>query len=287
MTKFCIDLLLQQVRDGHQTALLWPGQMGMFRRKVEIKDRGITRLEPDWIGVHNYEVINPLPVSYDEGITKFDAYMKDGGREAYSELLETYQPDVVHVHTLMGIHRSFLEETKKRKIRLVFTAHDFFPICPKVTMFRQGAICSSVLSCNDCGKCNTTALSIKKICLLQSPFYREIKNSAFVRKLRKRHRDKYLSENAEDGREESVEDGENYKKLRAFYDSYLQLMDMVHYNSTITKAVYESVFMLPNSCVIGITHGDMSDHRRRRDYSRTGLRIRYLGPLGGAKGFFC
>ena len=61
----------------------------------------------------------------------------------------------------MGIHKEFLEVAKSLNIKLVFTAHDFFPICPKVTIFRNGKICDSVGNCKKCASCNSTALSIK------------------------------------------------------------------------------------------------------------------------------
>ena len=63
--------------------------------------------------------------------------------------------------------KAFLDAAKKKGIRLVFTTHDFFPICPKVTMFSHGKICDSIASCEACGVCNNTALSLKKIRILQ------------------------------------------------------------------------------------------------------------------------
>ena len=36
--------------------------------------------------------------------------------EAYRQLLDKFQPDVIHVHTLMGLHKSFLESAKEDKI---------------------------------------------------------------------------------------------------------------------------------------------------------------------------
>lgn len=286
MTKFCMDLIQQQKKDGHHVALMWPGQMGFVLKKVSVNDRGIVTLDGVSSNIHSYEVINPLPVSYDEGISDFPTFMKDGGKEAYSRLLEMYKPNVVHIHTLMGLHRSFLKEAKRQGIRLVFTAHDFFPICPKVTMFRHGTVCSSIQSCAECGVCNATALGIKKIRVLQSPVYRRLKDSSFVKKLRKWHRDGYLSESTSDDMAEPVGNANDFKGLRAYYYSLLKLMDIIHYNSTVTKAAYESVFKLPNSCMISITHADVADHRRLKDFSETNLRIRYLGQYGGAKGFF-
>lgn len=284
LTKLCVDLMVQQAKEEHTVAMLWPGQMRFVNQEVAIKKHENVKLSGQ--DILSFEVINPLPVSFDEGIADIAAFTKNVGAEVYRRLLDNFRPDVIHVHTLMGLHKSFLETAKNKKIRLVFTAHDFFPICPKVTMFRHGAVCDCVQTCENCGICNATALSLNKIRILQSPAYRELKDSSIVKKLRKQHRDGYLSEATADDTADPVGTADDYKKLRNYYYSLLKLMDMVHYNSSVTKRVYESAFGLPNNCVIGITHSDIKDNRKKKDYSTGKLRIRYLGPMGGAKGFF-
>ncbi len=283
LTKLCVDLMVQQAKEEHTVAMLWPGQMRFVSQKVAIKKHENVKLSGQ--DILSFEVINPLPVSFDEGVADIAAFTKNVGAEAYRRLLDNFQPDVIHVHTLMGIHKSFLEAAKNKKIRLVFTAHDFFPICPKVTMFRHGAVCDCVQTCENCGICNATALSLNKIRILQSPVYRELKDSSIVKKLRKQHRDGYLSEATADDTADPVGTADDYKKLRNYYYSLLKLMDMVHYNSSVTKKVYESVFDLPNSCIVVITHSDIKDNRKVKDYSSDCLHIRYLGPQSGAKGY--
>lgn len=284
LTKLCVDLMLQQKQEGHSVAMMWPGQLGIINKRTKIKDHGNVLLGIQT--VKSFEIINPLPVSLDEGIADIIAYTADTDGEAYGELLDTFKPDVIHVHTLMGLHNSLLKASRDRKIRLVFTAHDFFPICPKVTMYRKGEICSSVDSCEKCGVCNVTALNLKKIQLLQSPLYRILKDSFFVKKIRKRHRDGYLSDAASDDTVKPVGSAKDYQKLREYYFGLLKQMDVIHYNSNVTKTVYESVFDLPNNHIISITHSDIKDHRIIKRFTDNVLRIRYLGPMGGAKGFF-
>jgi hypothetical protein len=279
-----MDLMLQQNFEGDQVALMWPGEMRTFQKKVEIKNRGLYIIDKNKI--QNFEVINPLPVSYDEGISEFESFERDAGGEQYRNFLADYKPDVIHVHTLMGLHKSFLVAAKEQGITLVFTAHDFFPICPKVNMFRCGAICHSIKQCRDCGICNTTSLSIRKIQFLQSPIYRKLKDSKIVKKLRKQHRDKFLSERSVNQDVTPVGTAAQFKKLRGYYESMLQMMNMVHYNSSVTKKVYECFFDLPHSSVVGITHHNIVDKRAKKNFSDDMLRIRYLGPNGGAKGFF-
>ena len=276
--------MIQQCREGHSVAMLWPGQIGFVNKKTSVKKH--KNVEFEGHEIQSFEIINPLPVSFDEGITDISAFIADAGRNAYEKLIEEFLPDVIHVHTLMGIHKAFLQVAREKKIKLVFTAHDFFPVCPKVTMFRQGTVCNNVRTCEECGVCNATALSIRKIWILQSPIYRKLKDSALVKKFRKKHRDQYLSGVMDDDFVESVGTADDYKRLRNYYYSLLLMMDKILYNSSVTKAVYESVFNLPKNCIVSITHSDIRDNRKIKEFSRDKLHIRYLGPNAEGKGFF-
>lgn len=284
LTKFCVDLMVQQAKEGHEVTMVWPGQIGFFKKKTYIKRHELRVL--NGYNIFNFEIINPLPVSLDEGISDITAFTKDTDKEVYKQFLSELKPDVIHVQTLMGLHKSFLDAAKELSIRLVFTAHDFFPICPKVTLFRNGKHCNSLQSCEDCGACNITALSIRKIKILQSPIYRAIKDIKLVKKLRKRHRDNYLNELKINNINKSVALVADYKKLRNYYYSLLKMMDVIHYNSSVTKRIYEKVFKLPCNCIISITHSDIKDNRISKEYINNEFRIRYLGPQGSAKGYF-
>ncbi len=284
LTKFCMDIMAQQAKEKNEVAMIWPGEMKLFSKKINIKENTSESIKGEKI--RSFEIINPLPVPFDEGIAYIDAFMKEGGEECFSDFLDCYKPDIIHVHTLMGLHKSFLKVAQKKYIRLVFTAHDFFPICPKVMMYRNGNICNNVSTCRDCGECNKTALPMKKIILLQSKLYRKLKESFLVKKLRKRHRDKYFSEGKNETTSNSTEWAEDYLYLREYYHSMLKMMDVVHYNSTVTKNVYETYFELENSYVISITHSDIKDKRCNKKFSTKELRIRYLGSMRGEKGYF-
>lgn len=278
LTKFCMDLMKEQVKEGDQVSLLWPGEIRLFGRHTKIKKNRSVE------GIANFEVINPTPVSYDEGIVDIPAFTDPGDLKLYEQFLQFVHPEVIHIHTLMGLHKNFLVAAKKMGIKTVFSTHDFFPICPKVTMFRDGMICPNADTCKSCPRCNMTALSLKKILILQSPAYRALKDSTVVKMLRKSHRDEYLS-----GQEivegETARTAEDYRKLREYYKSLLDLMDIVHYNSSVTKEVYERYMGERKNVLIPITHGDINDHRKKKEFTLP-LKITYLGPMGGAKGFF-
>lgn len=284
LTKFCTDLMEQQAINGHTVALLWPGRMNIYGKEVAVKRHQNVLVRSR--KVQSYEIVNPLPISYDEGIRNVDAFMMDTENDAYDLFLDAFHPDIIHIHTLMGLHKRFICEAKKRNIRLVFTAHDFFPICPKVTLFRNGSICKEALTCINCKSCNTTALNLRKIWLLQSPLYRILKDSILVKKMRQRHRAAFLEGTETNPMLPQTGDGaDKYKTLRKYYYDLLDKMDVIHYNSSITKKVYETYGLLPKSRVINITHADIGDHRTIKVFWENTMRIRYLGSEGSAKGF--
>lgn len=285
LTKFCMDLMKEQAKEGNEVALLWPGKLCHGNKKTEVRKKDAEKVGEFIIG--SFEVINPLPVSYDEGINNIDVFTDEGEEGVYRNYLTSYMPDVIHIHTLMGLHLAFLKAAKGLGIRLVFTTHDFFPICPKVTLFRNGCICESAKECSICPACNGTALSLKKMRLLQSPLYRKMKDTPLVKKLRKQHRDDYLGERQDAGETvDTILTPGDYIKLRAYYEFMIRLMDIVHYNSNVTKNVYEEYMGDLNCRVIPISHSDIEDRRKKKEFSDELIRIRYLGPYSSLKGFF-
>lgn len=274
MTKFAYDLMLTQIKQGNDVVALWPGQIKLISSAVVIKKRKAIK------GISSFEIINPLPISYDEGIKEVDAFIKKCSVDKYKCFLKKEMPNVIHIHTLMGLHKEFLEAAKNLSIKTVFTTHDFFPICPKVTLFRKGKSCDGCL--DNCPNCNATALSLNKIRLLQEPIYRVLKDSILMKKIRRKHRSDYLNKLDEDISNVSVSD---YKRLRDYYISMLSMIDVIHFNSSVSKKCYLEYFTPQNSIIVPISHSDIHAVKQKKIFGDY-LKITYLGPGSGAKGFF-
>jgi len=282
LTKYCTDLMLTQKEQGHQVALMWPGQIGFVNKKMKIR-RG-----KSWNDILSFEVINPLPVALDEGIVDIAVYTKSVDKRMYKKLLEEFKPDTIHIHTLMGLHREFIEVAKELSIRTVFTSHDYFGLCPKVTLFHDGRTCDDDHDCADCVACNQTALSMKKITLMQLPLYRILKNTAIVKKMRQKHRQGFFEQEEPVERDLScdvADCAQEYKKLRNYYVGMLQSIDKIHFNSTVAEKIYRRYFEPKSSQVISITHRDIKDQRKIKDFDHENLRLTYLGPAKPFKGF--
>lgn len=287
MTKFCTDLMISQHKAGHTVALLWPGAFSFFINKnVKIKKRG------DWKGIINFELINPLPIPLDEGIKNIDAYTKPVNIDFYKSFLKKFKPDVIHIHTLMGLHKEFILMSNELGIRLVFTTHDYFGICPRVTLFRDGSTCDYDSNCNKCVECNEFALPLAKIAIMQSSLYRRLKDFYLVKFLRKKHRNNFF-ENGNPGNNKRNEtsriiSGKDYSTLRKYYISILENIDFIHFNSTVAQKVYLKYIQPRDSKVISISHKDILDHRKDTDWvpNSEKLRITYLAATKPFKGYF-
>lgn len=282
LTIFVTDLMEAQVKKDHCVMALWPGQMCVFNQAVRIAKR------KDVNGVKNYELLNPLPVSLDEGIKDCRAYTASCDVSVYLAFLNEVKPDVIHFHTLMGLHKELVEAANALTIKTVFTTHDYFGICPKVTLYRSGCPCTEDHGCADCVQCNRQALSLQKVRLMQSPFYRLLKNSPAVRTLRKQHRNAFFltEENAEGIEVFDRVSVEEYQRLRDYYKRLLECMDVIHFNSELTAHVYQRYMTPKNSRVITITHKNISDHRTENEWKPGDkLRIGFLASTKPYKGF--
>lgn len=283
LTKYSFDLMKAQATRGDEVLALWPGTMRVVSKKIEIRQK--KRVE----GIENFELINPLPIPLDEGVKDIDAFTMLGNREVFLTFLKQHSPEVIHVHTLMGIYKEFFEAAQMLNIKTMFTTHDYYGICPKVTLYRHGYACEDDHDCLDCVSCNQSALSLKKIKILQSPVYRQLKNSPLVKKIRKNHRGSFFeAENEIDINMENDEIeklGKGYRRLREYYTGILLEIDLIHFNSSVAENIYKRFITPQNVRTVTITHKDIGDYRNQTKSDSDKLRITCLAPAKPFKGY--
>jgi glycosyltransferase involved in cell wall biosynthesis len=72
-----------------------------------------------------------------------------------ADILRKEAPDAVSTHNLQGFSVAVWTEVRKLDVQLIHTLHDYYLLCPKTTMFRDGRNCTrACLSCY--------ALSVRK-----------------------------------------------------------------------------------------------------------------------------
>ena len=60
-----------------------------------------------------------------------DRYRATGIDQRFAEVLDTFQPDIVHVGHLNHLSTSLLREAATREIPIVYTLHDYWLMCPR------------------------------------------------------------------------------------------------------------------------------------------------------------
>lgn len=283
MTKYCIDLMLAEAEMGHDVLMLWPGMYWAKNNKIFFRERKPFR--KSGISINSIELVNSLPVPLLNGISDIPAYTQRKSPATIERYLLDAKIDAVHVHTLMGLPSEFVSTCSNLGIPCIFTTHDYFGICPRWMLFRNGDVCTDDRDCRFCGECCSDSLSIWKIRLLQSRLYASVKETPLIKFLRSKENDLTNKRIAAEVSEGSFGDGERYKELRGFYLRLLNGFSFIHYNSTGTRDVYQRY--LADSVkggVISITNAEISDHRKRRAPHRI-VRFGYCGPDDLHKGF--
>lgn len=285
LTKYCMDLMQTQLEMGYEVSLLWPGRMNFIGQgKTTIYESVYKKGN---IEIVSYELVNPLPVPLDEGIIEVDKFIASVDLHIYYDFLKKVMPDAIHIHTLMGLHEEFISAAQQLHIKTMFTTHDYFGLCPKVTLFGNGHVCNEI-DCNSCARCNKSALSLKKIKLMQSVPYRVLKDTALMKKARARHRKNFFEELTEPDHEQNITADRilmgKYRKLRNYYIKMLSEIDFIHFNSTISEQIYKRYFTPKNSEVINIAHRGIDDNRKIKKFDHDKIRIAYLAPAKPFKG---
>lgn len=86
----------------------------------------------------------PFTVSHSYIYKRFwdvrDIYNFAMGR-TMGKILDKEQPDMVHTNNITGFSIAVWHEVRKRNLRLVHTLRDYYLLCPRNSMFRQGKNC--------------------------------------------------------------------------------------------------------------------------------------------------
>lgn len=127
LPKYSFDLMSEESKQGNDITMLYPGEYTIFK-KTKIISVGMEN------GVKIYKIVNPQLVPLNGIRQPNDFYRECINKNAYSNFLKNVHPDIIHIHTLMGLHKEFLELAKEYGIKIIFTTHDYFGLCPKANL---------------------------------------------------------------------------------------------------------------------------------------------------------
>lgn len=281
LPRYSKDLSLELVKDKkNEVLMLYPGRM-FLRNSNKIFFKNKKTIYPFKV----IEMINPLPVSLGLGIDKAAPYMETRDKKQIQQFLLQVSPDVIHVHTLMGLPLEFLEIAQKLKIKTVFTTHDFYGLCPKMLKRDPKHLLKDRLCTYDCMLCKKGP-TFEKIKIMQSPLYVHLKDKKIIQLIRRKQKNQLsLKVNQNIDTVTSLEINARYK-LRLYYKRMFNLIDMFHFNSNVSKEYFEKFIPNINGKVVNISHDGLRDNRNnRRTINNSKIKLGYIGPYDDKKGF--
>ena len=280
MTQYSEDLIREQAK-SNEVYLLYPGAYSLFKR-ARTK---VTITRKKYQNFTLCEMKNPMPVSLGFGISDPKAFMSLRKTDELYKFLSDLQPNVIHVHTLMGLPREFFEYAKELGIHTVYTTHDYYGLCPKI--LDKGNLIINLRShkCSeDCMLC-TNGLSLKKLTFMQSYVYRWLKRLKFFKALRKKVKKNVTRKENEVDLIENERFAKEALKLRRYYLQMFKMIDTFHFNSSVAKSGY-SKYGLSYGEIIPITVSEIVDNRRKFSKNTAKINIAFIGEYTSRKGFF-
>lgn len=279
LTKYATDLMVAQSASGDIVSLLYPGDYTFWQFS---KTRIIGN--ESFNGVSVYEIENPSIVPLLHGVSKPSAIFEQ--KQTLSELaLEQFylevKPEVMHIHTLMGLPPELVLYFRGKGVKIIFTSHDYYGLCLKVNFINHKGVYCNMPGKVQCAICNIDAPGSLFLRLRNSKYFLKYKEklSSGSRKLNE-FKNKYHKEESPTRKQ-----NEEYAALLEFYLKLFELVDCFHFNSTISKEVYENYLTPKHSVVLQISHADICDNRRLKTFDKKHIRLGFIGSTASYKGF--
>ncbi|MCC4370180.1 glycosyltransferase [Limosilactobacillus reuteri] len=278
LPRYSTDLSVE-LSKNNDIYVIYPGEINPLSKKIKIER------EKNNYPFHTVEMKNPLPVSLGLGVQNDKYYMQQRDISELIKLIKLIDPDAVHFHTLMGLPKEFLKYLHHNHIKTIYTTHDFYGLCPKMLTSKPKTELQSSKCSYDCMLCKEGP-SYKKIVIMQSHLYAKLKESSLVKYIRSKSKANLIA-NSNDNSFSSEEANYRYE-LRKYYLEMLNLIDVFHFNSSVSKEYFKQYIPNIKGKVISITHTGLQDHRKGDNKSKYSgpIRLGYIGTYTEEKGFF-
>ena len=263
LVKYAEDLMMEQVNQGHQVVALYPGNIKFFSKKPAIKKVASKSFDC-------YELRNSLPLALFGGISDPIAFMTPCEKDIYRSFLKNVQPDAIHLHSIIGLHKEFLEVAKDLDIKVFFTSHDYYGLAPLPNFYFNGVDYSTDNTNLSWNIMSTSALSVKKLRFFQVPFYPTLRKMM-----------KLLGKNPKAKKNLLIHkavEKHDYSTLRCYYQQMFDLIDGYLFNSQVAKEVYGHNGIKPDKSIVAtISNSCIKQHQRSKSPSSK-IRLAYVGP---------
>jgi glycosyltransferase involved in cell wall biosynthesis len=279
---YVLDLIRQQIAAGHELAYLYPGRLNPLVRCSYVKSLGRTAPSDP----QRFELVNSLPLPLFGGIRQPKDFCKSSDTGIFLRLFESWQPDVIHVHTLMGLYREFMVAAKQYGIPVVFTSHDYFGLSPVPDFYFGGKSWHNDNSIEFwCGVGMHRAMRTRTLRVFQLGIYPRLRD--FLKRLRgAQHATPDLPQLNDFGW--STEYANDMDALRVYYREIFSMVKRFHFNSTIARDVFHANlgFSPRPFDMVPVTNTSVTRFIHNERLPNTPKRVAYIGPYLEYKGFF-
>lgn len=284
---YVVKLAKQQILDGNQVTILYPGSLKIFSRNKS----SITTRRNKINGVNVCVLTNPLPISIDNGFYSYNAFTQKRNVDTAIQFLKSRKIDIVHLHTITGMPLELLEYIKKSGIKVFYTTHDYLGISPNRLFYVDGKDYSN----NNTDKFwhivnNSSKHKKLKTYVFQSRYYSVFR--FILKKILNFVRLSYQSGGDTQKEISSFDISDNERKqiahIRNYYKKMFSCVDHFLFNSTISKDVFQHNLKDIDGEVIHITVLESSNRNLRKKGKKDHrINIGYIGPYYEKyKGFY-
>lgn len=278
LPKYSLDLA-RQLSTNNNVYLMYPGAMSFWKKKLGF------RFKKSNEKFQIIELLDPLPVSLGLGISDEELYMEARDVTKITRLLTDLKIDVVHFHTFMGVPLELLQAIKQLKIKMVYTTHDFYGLCPKMLATDPLSALLETKCSADCMLCKAGPDKLK-LWVMQSHLYATLKETKAIKRLRSREKSTLSADLTNE--KLSLARAKKRVALRKYYLEMFSYIDEFHFNSQVARDYVKRFLPQAQGRVLNITHSGVTDERDNKDLRKQSEQIGfgYIGPYDAKKGFF-
>lgn len=278
LVQYVLNLAKEQLSLGHDVTIMYPGKISFFRKQTSLKV-----IERN--NIRSVELVNSLPLPLIGNIGNPADFMLPSNRIIFEEFLRKENPDIIHVHTLMGLHAEFISVAKQLNIKLVFTTHDYFGISPNPKFYLGGHDFAEDDKHDIWNYVSNEGSPTIRHKLLQTSIYpktrsilKKIKPNKF---LNFRNPINYVAS------ARMLKDNTSYLLLRNYYLKMLKNFDVFHFNSYVSMRVYGKYLELKDFDfeVLHVTSRNINQVKVSRKKLKRIKTIAFIGPYTVEKGF--
>ncbi|HFC9126685.1 TPA: glycosyltransferase [Enterococcus faecium] len=277
LVKYAIDLMNEEADLNHEIFSLYPGRYNPIK-KTKIKyEKTLSN------GIKVFELFNSLPLPLFGGIKKPKDFYRTVSIDIYIDFFKSIDVDIIHVHTLMGLHREFFESANVLGIPIVFTSHDYFGLAPEPNFFFNGRSYDDKNTVENWALASVNSLSTSKLRLFQLKNYFLCKKLITLLKREGNYKKEELSKKI-------IVDNKKIEELallKKYYSDIFSHITKFHFNSSIAKEVYQRNISKKNFIyrIIPITNSSIDFREKSYKFKHNKVRVAYIGPNKEYKGF--